>query len=203
MGNHEKDKEGTKRKLIQAIGEVFRTAGYGGLGVNKVARIAGVHKKLIYRYFGSFENLVEAYVVETDYWISFADQLLQVTRQHGSSDIRSLICEVLNSQYDYFKANHEMQQLILWELSSNSALMRSIHRTRELMGQKLFALAEPEISDKPVNFRAVAALMVGGIYYMILHTRFNGGIFSDIDLNSEEGEAAIKKAIRFVVEASF
>ena len=65
-----KDKERTKRKLIDAVADIFRTEGYAGLGVNKVAKIAGVHKKLIYRYFGGFEQLVEAYVVETDYWIN-------------------------------------------------------------------------------------------------------------------------------------
>jgi AcrR family transcriptional regulator len=47
-----KNKELTKRKLIDAVGEVFPKEGHTGLGVNKVAKQAGVTKKLIYDYFG-------------------------------------------------------------------------------------------------------------------------------------------------------
>ncbi len=39
-----KNKELTKRKLIEAVSFIIRTEGYTGLGVNKIARQAGVHK---------------------------------------------------------------------------------------------------------------------------------------------------------------
>jgi AcrR family transcriptional regulator len=42
-----KDKKETKRKLINAVAFIFRNKGYAGLGLNKVARLAGVNKKLI------------------------------------------------------------------------------------------------------------------------------------------------------------
>lgn|GEM_PF-1670658 len=42
-----KNKEETKRKLITAVAHIFRTEGYRGLGVNKVAKLAGVSKKLM------------------------------------------------------------------------------------------------------------------------------------------------------------
>ena len=74
-----KNKEETKRKLVAAVAHIFQTEGYVGLGVNKVAKLAGVSKKLIYRYFGSFERLIEAYVMETDYWMQFSAELRQLT----------------------------------------------------------------------------------------------------------------------------
>jgi AcrR family transcriptional regulator len=40
----ERDKEATKRKLIDAVGQIIKTRGYTGLGVNKVAKEAGVSK---------------------------------------------------------------------------------------------------------------------------------------------------------------
>ncbi|MCQ6959110.1 TetR/AcrR family transcriptional regulator [Mucilaginibacter aquariorum] len=42
-----RDKEQTKRKLINAVAQVFKNEGYAGLGVNKIARLAGTDKKLI------------------------------------------------------------------------------------------------------------------------------------------------------------
>jgi AcrR family transcriptional regulator len=203
MPHNEKDKERTKRKLIDAVGEIFRIYGYSQLGVNKVALIAGVNKKLIYRYFGSFEFLVETYIVETDYWISFAKQIADLPKDAIPEDIQKLFSQILVDQFEYFRSNFEMQQLILWELSAPSPLMRSIHRTRELLAQQLLSSADPYLSDAKVNFRAIAALLVGGIYYLILHTRHNGGVFSDIDLSSEEGRKDIIQAIGFVVDSGF
>lgn len=200
MSPNEKNKELTKRKLIQAVGEVMKTEGYRGLGVNKIARVAGVHKKLIYRYFISFDRLIEAYVTETDYWITFADVI--ATFQEGIDDhnIRSFVGNILINQFNYFSENFEMQQFILWELSTKSDLMRSIHRVRELKGQEMLKIVDQHLKDPPVNFRAVAALLVGGIYYITLHTKHNGGMFSDVDVHTDAGRADLKEAIQFIVD---
>lgn len=192
----------TKRKLIDAVGEIFRTEGHAGLGVNKVARIAGVNKKLIYRYFkNDFNNLLEEYVLETDYWMSFADDVQKLIDQQSST--QKLITDLLQNQFRYFYLNKQMQKLILWEVSTDSPLMRSIHNARESTGEKLLELTDQHFAGSDVNFRAIAGLLVGGIYYTILHTRFNGGIFSDIDLSTEDGREEMVKAIEMIVNWAF
>ena len=198
-----KNKEQTKRKLIEAVAVIFRTEGYRGLGVNKVAKLAGVHKKLIYRYFGGFEQLVEAYVVETDYWMQFADHMRQLTLPKDINETKNLVGHLLKNQFLYFQADEQMQQLILWELSTDSNLMRSIHRTREAMGQQFLELTDQYFSKSTINFRAVAALLVGGIYYTILHTRHNGGMFSDVNLATEAGQQDILDAIDQILNILF
>lgn len=198
-----KNKEETKRKLITAIGHVFQTEGYAGLGVNKVAKLAGVSKKLIYRYFGSFERLIEAYVMETDYWMQFSGELRQLSTPKDMEGTKRLIGYILKNQFLYFQSDKAMQELILWELSSNSDLMRSIHRTREMMGQQVLEMADPYLNNSSINFRAIAALLVGGIYYTILHTRHNGGLFTDIDLSTDSGRDDILKAIDQVIDMAF
>lgn len=195
-----KNKELTKRKLIDAVGEIFRTEGHTGLGVNRVAKKAGVTKKLIYDYFErDFNNLVEAYIVETDYWMAFADRVQQLVDDHAYTDNQKLITDILQNQFRYFYLDKQMQKLILWEVSTNSPLMRSIHNARESMGQKLFELTDAHFKNTGVNFRAVAGLLVAGIYYTILHTRFNGGVFSDIDVSTEAGREEMLKAIEMIV----
>jgi AcrR family transcriptional regulator len=194
-----KNKEETKRKLIRAVGEIFRTEGHTGLGVNKVAKLAGVSKKLIYRYFGTFENLIEAHVVETDYWMAFADKLQHLIDKNINLGSQKLITDILQNQFRFFATDKDMQKLILWEVSTDSALMRSIHRTREAMGQRLLAMTDQDFANSDVNFRAIGALLVGGIYYTILHARFNGGIFSDVDISTEEGKEEIIRMIEKIV----
>lgn len=198
-----RNKELTKRKLINAVAFIFKNEGYAGLGVNKVAKLAEVNKKLIYRYFGSFERLIEAYVVETDYWMRFADHMRELSIPDNAPGMQRLLSQVLKNQFIYFLEDKEMQQLILWELSVKSDLMRSIHNTREAMGAQFLEMSDTYLGKKAVNFRAIAALLVGGIYYMILHMRHNGGMFSDVNLASERGRQDILDAIDQVVEIAF
>jgi AcrR family transcriptional regulator len=199
----EKNKALTMRQLIDAVATIFRIEGYTGLGVNKVAKMAGVNKKLIYRYFGSFNGLVEAYVVETDYWMRFADHMRELKIPDNAPGMQRLLSQVLKNQFLYFQQDKEMQQLILWELSVKSDLMKSIHNTREFMGKQFLEMSDPYLEKKAVNFRAIAALLVGGIYYMILHTRHNGGMFSDVNLATDRGKADILNAIDQIVDMAF
>jgi AcrR family transcriptional regulator len=67
-----KGKEAKKRRLIQVIGEILDTDGFQGLGVNKVAKRAGMDKVLIYRYFGGLPELVLAFSQTVDFWHKYS-----------------------------------------------------------------------------------------------------------------------------------
>lgn len=198
-----KDKENTKRNLIKAVGEVIKAEGFHSLRISKIAKYANVDRKLIYRYFGTLNYLIEAYIVENDYWMIFAHQMKQVLAGKQFSGSQQLITEILQNQLKFFAAEKDMQRLILWELSVNSPLMRSIHNVRESMGQEFLELADPHFAGGKVNFRAVAALLVGGIYYTVLHTIHNGGHFAGIDLHTQHGKDELSKAIEQIVEWAY
>jgi len=194
-----KDKENTKRRLIRAVGEVIRLEGFDALSASKVARYAEVDRKLVSRYFGALNHLIEAYVVENDYWLSFTDHINEILKSNSYPGSKELITSVLQNQFNYFYAEKDMQRLILWELTTNSPLMKSIHNARESMGQKLLELTDVHFKGSNVNFRAIGALLVGGIYYTILHTIYNGGTFTDLDIKSDQGQFEIQKAIEQIV----
>lgn len=198
-----KDKELTKEKLIKAVGEIIRTKGFNALRISKVARQAEVDRKLIYRYFGNLDNLIEAYIVENDYWMLFSEHLNAISKELQSSDSKVIITEVLQELFKFFSSEKEMQNLILLELSGSSPILKSIHNARESLGQKFFESTDQHFGMTNVDFRAVAALLVGGIYYIILHTRNNGHNFVDVDLRSGKGNEAILNTIAQIVEWSF
>ncbi|EHQ24755.1 TetR/AcrR family transcriptional regulator [Mucilaginibacter paludis] len=198
-----KNKEETKRRFINAVGEILKNEGYSALGVNNIARKAGVNKGLLYRYFGKLEYLIEAYVVENDYWMTFSNKLNEFISNNKSLSSQHLVTQILQNQYKFFLSEPEMQRLIHWELSGDCRLMTSIHNARESNGQKLLEMTDKDFENTKVNFRAIAALLVGGIYYTILHTRFNGGMFCDIDLMSANGQNEILKSIEQIVGWAF
>lgn len=198
-----RNKEDTKRRLIQSVGAVMGNEGFKALTITKIAREAQVDRKLIHRYFGGLNGLIEAYIMENDFWMIFSEKLKEIVNNYKEQSPQPLITSILVNQFNAFHKDTEMQNLILWELTSKSPLMRSIHNTREMLGQQLLELTDPHFEKSSVNFRAVAALLVGGIYYTILHTRHNGKMFSDINILSEHGRQEIMTAIGQVVDWAF
>ncbi|MFD5096506.1 TetR family transcriptional regulator [Amycolatopsis thailandensis] len=59
-----RDKEATKRKLLDAATTEFATYGIAGARVDRIAKNAGANKALIYAYFCSKEYLFETVVQE-------------------------------------------------------------------------------------------------------------------------------------------
>lgn len=62
----ERDREATERRLVDTVGELVRENGFEKIGVNAVAARSGVSKILVYRYFGSVEGLLAAYIRRYD-----------------------------------------------------------------------------------------------------------------------------------------
>ncbi|WP_179414659.1 TetR/AcrR family transcriptional regulator [Mucilaginibacter sp. E4BP6] len=155
-----KNKEETKQRIINAVGEIFKVEGREGLNYARIAKRTGVDRGLIYRYFGKdINNLIEAYVVQKDYWLKFAEHINAEVKKNYHDSSKDLVIDILMNHWRYFSVETEMQQLILWELSGKSDLMRSIHNTRELMAQPIIELAEADLKNKNVKFKPIAVLL--------------------------------------------
>lgn len=194
------DKERSKQKLINAVGEVLKVKGYRGLTATNIAKEAGLSRRLITIYFDSVDDLVGTYVRNKDYWTSATGRVEEMMNEKGSTDTKKMIDNILQNQLDYFYNNSEMQKLILWEISEKNKIMYNVCEERERLGSKVFELADKEFEDKDI--RAVSALLVAGIYYMVLHAKSTDTLFCEIDINQPEGMKRIKNAISLILENS-
>ena len=198
-----KDKEQTKRKLIDAVGIIVKKKGFEALRISKVAREAGVDRKLVYRYFGNLNNLTEAYITENDYWMLFSEHLKSLLKDLNPANSKLIITDILQELFRFFSSQKEMQNLIMMELKGSNEILHSIHNARESLGQQFLEMTDAHFEKSNVNFRAVSALLVGGIYYIILHTRSNGYNFADVNLKGEDGIKAILKTLAQIVDWAF
>jgi len=71
----EKDRAATEKRLLDTIGKMIAERGFKKIGINAVSAQSGVSKVLIYRYFGSIEGLIIAYIRQYDFWINFPRKL--------------------------------------------------------------------------------------------------------------------------------
>lgn len=193
-----KNKELTKRSLINAVGELLRTTGFEKLLITRVAKQADVNPTLVYRYFGNISNLIEQYVIEKDYWVSKETEI-QEKNLTSKEDIQETAIKLLQNQFTFFYDNDEMQRLILTEVNEHNAVMNSISRVREHIGSAFFKKSDNYLNETKSDIRTVSALLVGGIYYTILHSRSNSSTFCEIDLKKQGDRDRVLRAIRRVM----
>ncbi|WP_158799064.1 TetR/AcrR family transcriptional regulator [Pedobacter sp. L105] len=199
------DKERSMQSLIDAVGVVIETKGYTGLTATNIAKTAGLSRRLITVHFNSVEELIETYVRRKDYWVAASGDAAKMISENQVNNTRPILECLLTSQLDYFYNNKEMQKIVLWQISESTNIMKEICEERELLSQVFFALSDKELNDKEieVDLRAVSALMVAGIYYLVLHAKSTDALFCEIDLKTTEGIKRIKDAIKFVLEKTY
>ncbi|MGY3211929.1 TetR/AcrR family transcriptional regulator [Mucilaginibacter sp. HD30] len=197
------NKERSMQRLIDAVGDIIKTKGYTGLSASSIAKAAGLDRKLISLYFDSTDQLIETYVRQKDYWVSAANSAKSEIDKLENAGIKEIITTLLHKQLDFFHNEEEMQKLVIWQISEQSDIMFKIAEEREKLGTDLFVIADAELDKTTVDIRAVGALMVAGIYYLVLHSASNNTLFCEIDISTEAGRTRIKNAITMIIADTF
>lgn len=200
---HKKDKEETKKKLIKATGEIFMSKGYSALRASKIAYAAGVSKTLIYRYFGNVQELFKAYLYQKDFWISMEDHVDDLREANAHDSGQKLAKNTLENQIEYFFQNQEMQQIMRWQINEPNDIARGLADSRERLGEELLSLTDPHFKDSDVNFRALLAVIIPGIYYLVLNAKVNGSTFCGININKDEDMKQVQKAVKMAVDWAY
>jgi AcrR family transcriptional regulator len=153
--------------LLEAVRDVLKDKGYINLNINNVAQMADVDRNAIYRHFGSFDNLLSQYFESKDYWLDSLEKVQDVQIE----DFKVFLKQMLLEQYETINKNVELQQLMVWELSELSLRTKTIAQQREKMAEKLLRQFEDHFRESNIDFNFISAVMIAGIYYMVIHKR--------------------------------
>ena len=189
-----RNKQATRQKLIDAVGELVLQDGFQSLGVNAVARKAGVDKVLIYRYFGDFDGLISEYLHQRDYFANLESRQPQ-QKASSVSDIIEAGRNIFLGQLHELLNNQELQQIMLWELTQDSPATRELAAEREKDAVALFNSWEDELANTAFDIPAFSNILLGGITYLVLRSR-HVQMFTGIDLNTDEGWQRIETVIQ-------
>lgn len=198
-----RDKERTKVKMIQAVGKVLLKKGYTGLNASSIAKEAGIDKSLVWTYFGSLDNLVEEYIAQRDFWkYKAADSINNMlTFKDGVKE--EYMSGLLQFQFQSLLDDEILQSIMLWGISEKKDFLRHISDERELIGEEVFKIVDPQFKNSDIDIRGILAILVAGIYYLVLHGKTNGSLFCGIDLNTADGEDRIKESISQIISMAF
>ena len=107
-------REKTERQILLALEEQIRETGMGGVGINAIAKRAGVSKELIYRYFDGMPGLMLAWMREQDFWTRNPGLLLSdEASQRTPAD---LVLSMLRAQVEALAGNDTLREVRRWEL---------------------------------------------------------------------------------------
>lgn len=184
------DRRATEESILEAVNNVLLKKGFSGLGINAVAREAGLSKVLIYRYFDNFDGLMKSWALKNSYWT-------EVTEIPESGvNIHEKITEVFNGQIDTTRNNLLKREVLRWLLAEETGAGRFVMEEVETRGLEL----TKQFSDKMNNsdeedFQAVTAVLVAGINYLALMSD-RASVFNGVPLDTDEGWDRIKQAVK-------
>lgn len=182
---------------------ILSEEGFDRLGVNAVAKRAGVSKVLIYRYFGSYEGLLRAVAEQIDPLDStMAERFLNLEGpQPPPAKIVQMVLERLHRQV---ASNQLVRQLMLWELTNQNEVTETLAASREEVGvSQTAALADYFAAagiEADLDLQALVALATAGVFYLTLRSS-SVQMFNGVDISSEAGWQRITNALTPLIEA--
>jgi AcrR family transcriptional regulator len=192
-----RDVEATKRRLVDAVGTILARKGFTHLGVNAVAAQAGTDKALIYRYFGGFPRLLEAYAESAAFWPTTEEMAGGPLGDLGALPLPARVTRVVHSYIGQLRSRPLTQEILAWELSERNEVTARLEEVRERRGLELMIVLARGLPPT-VDIAGVASILAGGVHYLLLRAR-RIRVFNGIDLRTEEGWARLEAAARAMV----
>ena len=199
---HTRDRAATQERILAAVGAVLARDGFAALGVNALAREAGVDKVLIYRYFGSLPELLTLWGASERFWPS-AQELLG----HSSDAQAAFLLLPVAERYalfferfiDALRARPLTVEILAAEIVERNELTAILETEREQWGHEVESLfGGAEFRARP-ELRGTTLLLVAGVQYLLVRAR-TIRVFGGIDLHSDAGWSALKHSLRALAQ---
>lgn len=188
-----RDRERTKAKILKAVGEVIEQYGTDKVGVNLIARTAGVNKVLIYRYFESVDGLMEQYIKSGEYTSTTGDDYIEnietTAPEHRDKALTNLMLTFLHD----LRERKATRDLLRWEIGTGKSMLSD---AKNDVANRLIA----KIGELP-NFHdtsGLTAFLTAGIYYLVIAEDHRPKMI-DVDLNTEEGWKRIEHIVERII----
>ncbi len=178
----------TDQRILLAAIEVMGAQGLARLGLEDVARVAGVSRQTVYRYFGNRDALIAAVILHEEQ--AFIARIQREASRHAGlrPSLQAAITAALRAAREHPLLDRllatEPEALLPFLLSSGGPLLSAARPAfAEILGERLPDLADEEVlraadtltrlmisyavdppEDEPEHVAAhVAGLLLGGI----------------------------------------
>ena len=189
-----RDKGATRQRLLEAVGTLLARDGFGALGVNAVAREAGVDKVLIYRYYGGMPDLLQAFGQSGGFWPSIEEVIGHDPSQLMEMPLSERWAVGLSRYAGALRRRPVTQEILAWEQVEQNELTAILQDARERWFDELMGRFPDDADGTDADLVSTVLLVVGAIHYLVVRSRLLPD-FSGMAIDTEEGWGHIDAVI--------
>lgn len=189
-----RNRDQTEQRILDAVGEVLAREGFTGIGINAIAKQAGVDKVLIYRYFGGLPALLKAWGHSGQFWPRVED-LLAADPGLLALPPAERFARFFEHFIDALRARPLTLEVLAAEVVARNALTAVLEDERERWGEQAIALLGGEVFAANPALFGLSTLLIAGVQYLLLRAR-KIQRFGPYDLQSDAAWDQLKASIR-------
>lgn len=164
--------------------------------VTDIVKRAKIEPVVFYNRYKNLDEFYDTFVKDYDYWLSdlVRDSIENIDSEEAYSNV---IEKILNN----LLSDDIMTELLRWEVAEGNNITERTARLRTMHAVDIFRNYEEKHAGIGIDVTAVSALLVAGIYYMLLHKDRSSMI--GIDINQAAGKRRIVNVIREISRLIF
>ena len=199
----QRDAEATKQTILDAVGRVLAREGFSGLGINAIAKEAGVGKPLIYRYFGGLTELLEEFGKDADFWMKLDDIVAEGEREFGPGPPPTYADAIKVALICYtriLRRRPMMLEILASEMSAPPELIRPLSGARRARAIEALQDSMQHVEPpKGVDVDAVYGILLAAFQYLAVRGNVDGG-FWGIPMKTDEEWKRWEDAMIYIIE---
>lgn len=187
--------EDIENSVFQATEKLVIEKGFKDVTFTEIMKLAGVEPQVMYRRFDTLEDLFDKFIRRYDYW--FIDLVeFNLDEKDPVTSMQNILTGLADSLYK----NPVMQQILIWEVSDGNKLTIRTAKNRETHSIPILEFFRANL-PKNVDFDCFTSLLIGGIYYLIIHR--TKSTFCEIDFNKDEGSKLLTNTIEQLINTVY
>lgn len=192
-----RDRAATEAAIVAATEMLLARDGFAALSVQSVAAAAGVDRKLVYRYFGGVEGVVEAIGGRLETWLGGVLPGVEAGASYARR-MRGLMAGYMVA----LRGNAMLRQMLAWEVAGPSPLLARLEASRSAAFQARLGDLRGD-AGPPLNIDAAAvnATILAAIHYLVLRDASTGR-FAGLALD-EAGWGRIAAVVDAMLAAAY
>lgn len=164
-----KSRQRTQQKILDACETILLKDGFGGIGINAIARKAQCDKVLIYRYFDGLDGLLKCFAESQDLWWH-AEELINAELEQ-EKHLPTFLNTLLKQHIKEIQRRPLTQEIMAWELSEHNELTIALARTRAERGMLLVKKIRQLFNNPSIDLGGILGIFGAAVNYLIIRTR--------------------------------